>query len=49
VVDYEGKMLNWMRSEHKDLLKAIRDSKDLGDDSKAKLVSALATFGKTYA
>jgi F-type H+-transporting ATPase subunit alpha len=49
VVDYEGKMLNWMRSEHKDLLKAIRDSKDLGDDSKAKLVAALATFGKTYA
>jgi F-type H+-transporting ATPase subunit alpha len=49
VVDYEGKMLNWMRSEHKDLLKAIRESKDLGDDSKAKLVSALATFGKTYA
>jgi F-type H+-transporting ATPase subunit alpha len=49
VVDYEGKMLNWMRSEHKDLLKAIRDSKDLGDDSKAKLVSALETFGKTYA
>jgi F-type H+-transporting ATPase subunit alpha len=49
VVDYEGKMLNWMRSEHKDLLKAIRDSKDLGDDSKAKLVSALETFSKTYA
>ncbi len=49
VTDYEAKMLSWMHAEHADVFKAIRDSKDLGDDAKAKLVAALDTFGKTYA
>ncbi len=49
VTDYEAKMLSWMHAEHKDVFKAIRDSRDLGDDAKASLVAALDAFGKIYA
>jgi F-type H+/Na+-transporting ATPase subunit alpha len=49
VTEYEGKLLSWMHAEHGDLLKAIRDSKDLSDDSRKALVTALDTFGKTFA
>ena len=49
VTDYETKMLSWMHAEHADLLGDIRSSKDLSDDSRAKLVAALDTFGKTFA
>ncbi len=49
VVDYEAKLLSWMRAEHAALLGDIRSTKDLGDDAKARLVDALAAFGKVYA
>jgi F-type H+-transporting ATPase subunit alpha len=49
VVRYEAAMLAEMRSKHADILKDIRDSKDLGDATKAKLKDALAAFGTTFA
>jgi F-type H+-transporting ATPase subunit alpha len=42
-------MLSYLRADHADLLKSIRDSKDLGDEPKKKLVAALDAFGKTFA
>ncbi|MCH4891804.1 F0F1 ATP synthase subunit alpha [Sphingomonas sp. SFZ2018-12] len=49
VVRYEAAMLSAMRSQYADVLGAIRDSKDLSDDTKAKLKDALTAFGKTFA
>jgi len=49
VVRYEAALLADMRANHKDVLKAIRDSKDLADDTKAKLKAALDQFAKTFA
>ena len=42
-------MLAHLRSEHADILKTIRESGDLSDDTKAALEAALAAFGKTFA
>ena len=49
VVRYEAAMLAHMRSEHADILKTIRESGDLANDTKAALEAALAAFGKTFA
>ncbi len=49
VVRYEEAMLAYMRSEHPDILKTIRESGDLADDTKAALEDALTAFGKTFA
>eukprot|EP01013_Petalomonas_cantuscygni_P027215 TRINITY_DN499_c0_g1_i2.p2 TRINITY_DN499_c0_g1~~TRINITY_DN499_c0_g1_i2.p2 ORF type:complete len:510 (-),score=110.57 TRINITY_DN499_c0_g1_i2:3458-4987(-) len=49
VVRYEEAMLAHLRSEHADILKTIRESGDLSDDTKAALEEALAAFGKTFA
>jgi F-type H+/Na+-transporting ATPase subunit alpha len=49
VVRYEQAMLADMRANHADVLTAIRDSKDLGDETKGKLKDALAAFAKTFA
>jgi F-type H+/Na+-transporting ATPase subunit alpha len=49
VVRYEAAMLADMRANHADILAAIRDSKDLSDDTKGKLKGALDQFGKTFA
>ena len=49
VTEYEAEMLSWIRSEHADILKAIRESKALGDEPKAKLKDALTAFGKQFA
>lgn len=49
VVRYEAAMLSWMRANQADVLTTIRDSKDLSDDTRAKLKDALAAFGKTFA
>jgi len=49
VVRYEAAMLADLRANHKDVLKAIRDSKDLSDDTRAKLKAALDAFAKTFA
>ena len=49
VVRYEEAMLAHMRSQHADILKTIRESGDLADDTKAKLEDALTAFGKSFA
>ncbi len=49
VVRYEEAMLAHMRADHADILKTIRESGDLADDTKAKLEAALAAFGKSFA
>jgi len=49
VTEYEAEMLAWIRAEHADILTAIRDSKALGDEPKAKLETALDAFGKQFA
>ena len=49
VTEYESMMLAFIRHDHADILKDIRESKDLGDDVKARLVDALAAFGKSFA
>jgi len=49
VTDYEAKMLAFMRAEHADVLKTIRETRDFGDDAKAGAVRALDAFAKQYA
>ena len=49
VVRYEAAMLSYLRNEKADILKAIRDSKALDDDTAKKLKDALTDFGKTFA
>ena len=49
VTRYEAAMLSFLRSEHPEILKAIRDTKTLDDDTAAKLKDALTAFGKQFA
>jgi F-type H+-transporting ATPase subunit alpha len=49
VVRYEAAMLSFLRSEKPDVLKAIRDTKALDDDTAKALKDALTEFGKTFA
>ena len=49
VVRYEAAMLAFMRDQHGDTLKLIRDTRDLGDEAKGKVVAALDAFAKTFA
>jgi len=49
VVRYEAAMLSYLRSEKPKVLKAIRDSKALDDDTAKALRDALTDFGKTFA
>jgi F-type H+/Na+-transporting ATPase subunit alpha len=49
VVEYEAAMLSHMRTEHADILKDIRESKDFGDDVKGRTVAALDAFAKQFA
>jgi F-type H+-transporting ATPase subunit alpha len=49
VVRYEAALLSHMRANHADVLTSIRDSKDLKDDVRASLKSALEGFAKTFA
>ena len=49
VTRYEAALLADMRSNHADVLAMIRDTRDLGNDTKAKLVEALKAFAKTFA
>jgi len=49
VVRYEAAMLSFLRTEKPEVLKAIRDSKQLDDDTAKKLKDALTEFGKTFA
>ena len=47
--NHEAAMLAYLRSDHADVLTAIRDTKDLGDDTKKALVAALDAFAKIFA
>jgi F-type H+-transporting ATPase subunit alpha len=49
VVRYEAAMLADMRANNPEILTSIRDTKDLTDDTRAKLKDALAAFAKTFA
>jgi F-type H+-transporting ATPase subunit alpha len=46
---FEDGLLSLLRGKHADLLNAIRDSKDLSDDSAAKLKGVVEGFAKTFA
>jgi len=46
---FEDGLLSLLRGKHADLLNAIRDSKDLSDDSAAKLKSVVDGFAKSFA
>ncbi|GLS43499.1 F0F1 ATP synthase subunit alpha [Methylobacterium brachythecii] len=45
---FEDKLLETLRSKHADLLGAIRDSKDLSDDSAGKLKSVVESVSKSF-
>ncbi|MEA1071717.1 F0F1 ATP synthase subunit alpha [Sphingomonas sp. LY160] len=49
VTRYEQAMLSYLRSDYADVLKSIRDTKALDDDTAAKLKDALTAFGKQFA
>jgi F-type H+/Na+-transporting ATPase subunit alpha len=49
VTRYEREMLAFLRAQHPQVLATIRDTRDLGDDAKAGLKSALDAFAKTFA
>ncbi len=49
VTRYEAAMLAYLRADHADVLTAIRDSRDLGDEPKGRLKQALDSFAKTFA
>ncbi len=46
---FEDGLLALLRAAHNDLLEAIRASKDLSDDSAAKLKSVVEDFAKSFA
>jgi F-type H+-transporting ATPase subunit alpha len=41
--------LSLLRGQHADILKAIRESRDLSDDTAAKLKNAVEGYAKTFA
>ncbi|HEU4959541.1 MAG TPA: F0F1 ATP synthase subunit alpha [Sphingomonas sp.] len=49
VTGFEAAMLTDMRANHADILKDIRDKRDLTDETKAKLKDALDAFAKSFA
>jgi F-type H+-transporting ATPase subunit alpha len=49
VTRYEEAMLADLRTNHADVLKGIRDSRDFSDDSKKAMVAALDAFTKNFA
>jgi F-type H+-transporting ATPase subunit alpha len=48
VVRYEAAMLSFLRSDKPEILKAIRDTKALDDDTAKALKDALTEFGKQF-
>ena len=49
VTRFEAAMLTDMRANHADILKDIRDKRDLSDETKGKLKGALDAFAKSFA
>jgi F-type H+/Na+-transporting ATPase subunit alpha len=46
---FEDGLLTLMRTQHQDILTAIRDSRDLDDATAAKLKAAVDEYAKTFA
>jgi F-type H+-transporting ATPase subunit alpha len=46
---FEQGLLSTLRGKHADLLNAIRDSRDLSDDSASKLKAVVEGYAKTFA
>ena len=46
---FEDGLLSLLRSKHGDLLNAIRDSRDLSDDSAGKLKDVVGAYARTFA
>src|SRR5712664_2920840 len=49
VRDFEDGLLSLLRGKNVDILTTIRDTRDLGDDTAAKLKSAVESYTKTFA
>jgi F-type H+-transporting ATPase subunit alpha len=49
VTRYEAALLSDLRTNHPNILKDIRDTKDLSDTTRAALKDAIAAFTKTFA
>ena len=45
---YETEMLDWMRSNHAEILSAIRDSGKFEEESEQKLITALDAFADVF-
>jgi F-type H+-transporting ATPase subunit alpha len=45
---FENELLAYMRDRQSDLMATIRDSRDLNDESKAALATAIETFKGTF-
>ena len=48
VTRFEAALLADLKANHPDVLKTIRETKDLGDEVKGKLKAALDAFAKTF-
>ena len=49
VKPFEDGLLSLLRGKNVDILNAIRDSRDLSDDTAAKLKTAVEGYAKTFA
>jgi F-type H+-transporting ATPase subunit alpha len=49
VVRFEGALLAHLRADHADVLRTIRDTKTLDDDTAGKLKTIIGDFAKTFA
>jgi F-type H+-transporting ATPase subunit alpha len=45
---YEKEMLAYLRSQHADVLEAIRETGALGDETEQKLIAALDAFDEVF-
>jgi F-type H+/Na+-transporting ATPase subunit alpha len=48
VTDYESQLLDYLRDSHGEILSAIRDEKEVSDDTDGKLKDALSRFNENY-
>jgi len=46
---FEAELLRYMRAEHSDVLKSIRDAKEISKETGDKLKSAVDKFAKAFA
>ena len=49
VKSFEDGLLSLLRGKHIDILNAIRETRDLGDDTAAKLKAVVDSYAKTFA